>query len=384
MILIKASEIYLKDKILYDSTVAVENGRIVEIGGSFKGECEIIDLGRLKLLPGFLDIHVHGGNGFDTMDATYEALSEISKYKLLEGVTAFCPTTVSDSRENIINAMDCIGIAKERGVPGARIIWPFIEGPFINFARKGAHSGEFVDEKPDEGIVDLLAGYDGGLSVLIAPELDGAMDIIKALKHRGINVRIGHSNADYETAVNAAENGGNIVAHMFNAMAPFSAREPGILAAGLLCDKLYTEIICDMVHSHRASLKLLFRAKGKDKIILITDCMRAGGLGDGNYTLGGRAVKVKGGIARTAEGNLAGSTLRIIDAVKNLYENFDLDLHDIINMATINPAEALGIDNENGSIACSKVADLIAVDDKLNIRFVMVGGMAKINMPSPV
>ena len=378
MVLIKAREIYLEDKILYNSGIVVENGRISAVGIPQDYSGEIIELGDLKLMPGFIDIHVHGGNGYDTMDATYEALNEISKYKLNEGVTAFCPTTVTSDRDSLINALACIKCSKDRTVQGARIIWPFIEGPFINFQRKGAHSSKHIDEKPDDSIYDLVEGYGGKLSILIAPELQGAMDIIEVFAKRNINVRIGHSNADFESAMEAVDSGANVLVHMFNAMEALSARNPGILTAGLLNGKLYVEVICDLVHIHKACLELLFRLKSKDKIILITDCMRAGGIGDGKYNLGSEEITVKGGIARNSDGKLAGSTLKMIDAVKNIYENFDMELRDIIKMATINPAKALGIDYDCGSIDCGKRADIIAVDDNLDIKFVMVDAMVKV------
>ena len=376
---IKASEIYLEDKILYNSGVTVENGRIVAIGKAKEASAEMIDLGDLKLIPGFIDIHVHGGNNYDTMDATYEALNEISKYKLMEGVTAFCPTTVTSDRDSLANALECISKSKDRGVQGARIIGPFIEGPFINSLRKGAHSSAFINEKPDESLYDLVESYGDKVSVLIAPELDGAMDIIKELAHRDINIRLGHSNACYETAQEAVKYGASIAVHMFNAMAPLSAREPGLLGAGLLNDKLYTEVICDLVHSHKASLELLFKVKEKDKIILITDCMRAGGIGDGKFNLGEEEIMVENGIARSSNGSLAGSTLKMIDGIKNLHDNFNMELRDIINMATINPAKALKIDCDCGSIANGKQADIIAVDDNFRVKFVMIDGKIKKN-----
>ena len=380
MVFIKSEEIYLEDKVLHNSGIAVENGRIVAVGEYKDCYGEIIDLGNLKLLPGFIDIHVHGGNGYDTMDATYEAINEISKYKLLEGVSAFCPTTVTGDRESLKNALECIKQSKDRGVHGARIIWPFIEGPFINSRKKGAHSEAYIDEKPDDRIYDLVENYGGKLSILIAPELDGAMEIIKGLADRGINIRAGHSGASYEIAEEAVKNGVNIAVHMFNAMNPFSAREPGMMAATLLNEKIYTEVICDLVHSHKASLELLFRVKDKDKVILITDCMRAGGIGDGKYTLGEEEITVKGGIARSSNGSLAGSTLKMIDAVKNLNDNFNMELFDIVNMASINPAKALGIDSEYGSITCGKKADVIAVDNNLDMKFVMMDGIIKKNV----
>ena len=384
MVLLKAKEIYLEEKVLFNSAIAVENGCITAVDiqqeQSFCGD--IIDLGSLKLLPGFIDIHVHGGNGYDIMDSTYEAVNGISEYKILEGVTAFCPTTVTCDTEGLKNALECIKQSKDRGVNGARIIWPFIEGPFINILRKGAHRAEHVNEKPDGSIYDLIESYGGKLSLLMAPELNGALDIIHGLTGKGMNVRIGHSNADFETAVEAVENGSNIAVHLFNAMEPVSARSPGIISAALLNNGIYAEIICDLVHVHRACLELLLKVKDKDKIILITDCMRAGGMSDGEYSLGEEAVTVKNGVARTLNGNLAGSTLKMIDALKNLNDNFSVEFCDIIKMASLNPARALGIDRECGSIAYSKRADLIAVDDNLNVKFVMVDGIVKksINM----
>lgn len=367
---IKAKEIYLENEILKDSSVVIKDGKIAAIG-----ECrgEEIDLGCTKLMPGFIDIHVHGGNGHDTMDSTPEAVKEISKFKIKEGVTSFCATTVTTSIEKTKEAIKNVDETVKDGVEGAKIIGTFLEGPYINKQYKGAHPENFIREIDTQEIAELV-DYGNVVSFAIAPEKERAMDAVKMLKEKNINVRIGHSAADSKTATEAILNGANIGIHAYNAMSPLSHREIGMVGTLMTNGDIYAEVICDLVHVHPDAIKILVKQKGVDKVILVTDCMMAGGLADGDYNLGELPVRVVDKVARTMDGALAGSTLSVIDAVRNMTHAVGVPLIDTLKMATINPAKALELEDSIGSIAVGKCADLIAVNDKFEVKFVMVDG----------
>lgn len=374
--ILKSNEIYLEKEIV-SGAITVDDGFISEIGNinTDVTNCyNVINLEGLKLLPGFLDIHVHGGNGHDTMDGTYKAIEELSKFKILEGVTSFCPTTVTASdgmtQKAILNVKYCIN----KGVTGAKIIGTFLEGPCINKDFKGAHPLEFIKEVNIEEISKLIDLGEGSIkSFAIAPELPNALDAIKMLSKKGVSTRIGHSGATSEQAIAGINAGANIAIHAFNAMTGFNHRLPGMVGAILSNNDVYSEIICDLVHVDKVAVEVLVKCK-KDKVILITDCMVAGGLCDGNYMLGELDVIVKDSIARIDNGALAGSTLSIIKAVKNMNKIVGIELLEVVKMATINPAKALGVNSTIGSIEVSKHADFVAIDDDFNIKFVMIDG----------
>ncbi|MCL2351348.1 MAG: N-acetylglucosamine-6-phosphate deacetylase [Firmicutes bacterium] len=340
----------------------------------------VIDLSGLTVLPGFIDIHFHGGNGYDVMQGTYEAINGLSLHKLAEGVTSFCPATMTDTPENIRRALSGVRGALERGTDGARIIGAFIEGPYISREFRGAHTERLL--RPDftarevEELIDFGAG--AVASVALAPELPNALETIAALRRRGVNVRLGHTAATFAEAKAGIAAGGNVAIHTYNAMSPLNHREPGMVGAVMTEPGIYAELICDFIHVHPAAAAILLKMKGPDKVILVTDCISAGGLGDGEYNLGGEPVTVAGGVVRNSEGRLAGSTLSVITAVRNVCETLNAPLADAARMASANPAKALGIYDRTGSISEGKTADIIAIDGEYNVRFVMVGGEVKI------
>lgn len=377
--ILKSDEIYLENEVI-SGAVRINNGLISEVGNICDLDSyNIIDLKGLKLLPGFLDIHVHGGNGYDTMDGTYDAIEELSKFKILEGVTSFCPTTVTASDAMTKNAISNVKYCMLKGVPGAKIIGTFLEGPYINKDFKGAHPLQFIKEVNLDEIEKLIHFGEGSIkSFAIAPELPNAIDAIKLLGEKGVCARIGHSAATSDETLAGINAGANIAIHAFNAMTCFNHRSPGMVGAILANDIVYCEIICDLVHVDKVAVEVLVKCK-KNKVILITDCMVAGGLCDGNYMLGELDVVVKDSIARISNGALAGSTLSIINAVKNMNKTVGIDLLEVVKMATINPAKALGINSTIGSIAVSKHADLVAIDHDFNVKFVMVNGKILLN-----
>ena len=347
--------------------------RILEPGDMPPAQAKKIDLRDLTVTPGLIDIHVHGGNNHDTMDGTYEALNAISVHKLKEGVTSFCPTTMTAPEEQTLQAVTNIRQAKEKGVDGARIIGGFLEGPFLNPQYKGAHpENELL--LPSRSYIEkmLEAGRGAISSIAIAPELPGALEIIEWLTDMGIQVRIGHSAATLAETDAGIQKGANTAIHFYNAMSPLHHREPGMVGAVLTNSHIYAELICDFIHAHKRSVEVLVRSK--NEIILITDCIRAGGLSDGDYTLGNESVIVKDGIARNADGALAGSTISMTDAIKNMHHTMGIPLPRIIEMATAAPAKALGIFDHVGQLAPGKLADIIGFDNNLTACFTMIAG----------
>jgi N-acetylglucosamine-6-phosphate deacetylase len=381
----------LSDGLAFDGlALAVSDGRIAAVGEADEvrrayPDAPCTDLRRFTVLPGLIDIHVHGGNGFDTMDGTYEAINGISRYKILEGVTSFMPSTVTAGDALTAQAANGVNEALEKGTDGARVLGIFFEGPYINPANKGAHPQAFIRaiDLPEMQKLTKLAKNESVVSLAVAPEQDGAADAIKALCEAGVNVRLGHSSATLSQAELAMKNGANIAIHTYNAMSALNHREPGMVGAAMTLDGFYAEIICDLVHVHPSAVRVLAKARGAAHTVLVTDCMSAGGLPDGDYRLGELPVYVRGGVCRLsqdpAEGTLAGSTARLIDCVKNMHQTVGIPLAEAVQMATATPAKAIGVYEQIGSLTAGKQADIIAIDEHFTIKFVMAGGAVKLN-----
>jgi len=320
--------------------------------------------------PGFIDIHVHGCSGFDTMDEDPEALHVISENLLKAGVTSFLPTTMTMEFSKIDQAMGRIrqGMIHSRG---AHILGCHMEGPFINTANKGAQDGqyilvpEFSKIKPYLDVIKIIT---------MAPELTEDDGFIKACVQAGIVVSIGHSSATYEQARRAIEAGASHMTHTFNALPPLHHRQPGAIGAALESDAVTCEVIVDNVHVHPAMQRLLLKMKGADKIILMTDGIRACMLCDGLYDLGGQMVTVGRGEARLPDGALAGSVLLMNQAIKNFMENTGLDLLSAVKLVTVNPASELGMLDDKGSLTLGKHADIVIFDDSIEVFDTIVGG----------
>ncbi len=367
----------MKKFVAKNMRVTVDKGIIISLDKDYPcNDC--VDLGDLSIYPGLIDIHVHGGNGFDTMDCKTEAISAISEFKLNEGVTTFFPTTLTVSMERIGQAAESVAKAKAQGVKGAKIGGIFFEGPFISKTFKGAHPEEFILNPTFEefcAYADVLINKSDGLhmSVAIAPEIENSHLIIKYLTKLGINVRIGHSAADFNTATKAIESGASIGIHTFNAMSQMSSgRTPNMVGTIMNNPDIFAEVICDFVHVHPVNVKNLWQCKG-DKTILITDCMCAGGLKDGDYMLGELEVTVSNSIAKLkGTDTLAGSTLNLLQAVKNMSALIPFD--EAIKLATEAPAKAMGIFDKVGSIEVSKCADFCVLDNEHNLKEVYIDG----------
>lgn len=374
--LLKSGEIFLKDRILSNGTILINNGLIEEVNTENKyGNIEAIDLSKYKILPGLIDTHIHGANGFDTMDASYNSLNEVSKYLGAIGVTGFLATTVTAPWEKITATVKNIHETMKSGVEGAELLGAYIEGPFITEKYKGAHPSEYIRRIYLEETKKLIESFPSCIkTVTVAPDKEGAIELIKYLNSQNINSSIGHTNATYEETVAAIEAGANITVHVFNGMRGLHHREPGTVGAVLTDDRIFCELIADMIHVHPAVMKLVVRAKGTDNVSLITDCMMAGGLEDGEYMLGELKVFVEDGIARIENGALAGSTLKLINAIRNMNEHVEVSLIDAVNMASLVPAKIARVDHIQGSIEAGKKANFTIIDNDFNVVMTIVNG----------
>ena len=327
------------------------------------------------VLPGFIDEHIHGAGGADAMDGTQSALETIAATVAKEGTTGFLATTMTQSRESILAAMGAVKAYREGDHGGARLLGIHLEGPFIAAEHKGAQPLEYV-AKPDTAVFDEYneASGDAIKIVTLAPEQEGAEELISHLAKKGIVASIGHTGAKCEDIARAIALGAKNVTHTFNAQSALHHREIGTVGSAMLFDELACELIADTIHVSVPAIKLLAKCKPEGKLVLITDAMRAKGLADGESELGGQKVIVKNGEARLENGTLAGSVLRMNTAIKNMVEKVGLSLESACDLATINPAKALGIEKEAGSIREGKRADFAVLDSEFNVIYTVCGG----------
>lgn len=341
---------------------------------------EWLDYSHAIAIPGFIDMHVHGGNGADVMDATFESLNTVSKYLATKGVTAFLATTVSAPIDVLEHVAENIAMSMTQGLDGAMCLGCYLEGPFLSEIRKGAHASEYLCEPTVEAIKKLIDATHGNLKIVaLAPELKNSMACIEYLKSEGIRVSLGHSDCEAHTADEAFDRGATIAVHLFNGMRPFHHRAGGLASSALYHTEVYTELIADGIHVHESALKVVFMAKGKDKICLISDCMRAGGLGDGKYLLGDLEVQVTDGIARVASGSLAGSTLDLNQALKNIMKMMAMEISEVLPLLSKSPAEAIGVSNNLGTLEIGKLAHITALSDTLDVVGTIVSGRVVFN-----
>lgn len=338
--------------------VGVEDGKIAFIG---KTDEQGLDLSGLTLYPGLIDVHSHGCRGFDVMDKA--PLDVQARYLLENGTTTWYPTTMTMPVEDTVYAA-----AKSTSVGGGANMPGFhLEGPFINVKYKGAQNPDYII-KPT---VSLLDECPSAKMITVAPELEGAEEFIKEAAARGVIVSLGHTDADYDTAVKAFEAGACCLTHTFNAMNGIHHRAPGPILAAAERDGVYAQLITDGLHVHPASVRMLIKLFGDDRIVLISDSMAATGFSDGSYSFGGLDIRVENGVARTEGGNLAGSTTTLFGCVKKLI-SFGIEPERAVKMATENPARMMGI--RKGRIEVGYDADLIAVDKDFNLVRVIARG----------
>lgn len=374
---IRGGTVLTPDHTIENCAILLEDGRItaVEAQNQNAGNPEgvkVIDAHDLFVLPGLIDVHVHGGAGSDAMDATPQALDDMSAFFLAHGVTSYLPTTITNSPEAIRQTVDNV-VHYRASRPGAQVLGVHLEGPYLCQAMRGAQpAGWLRDPDPAE----YRAWFESGVVRLItvAPELPGALELIRQGTQKGISFSAGHTQASYLQVQQAADAGLNHSTHTFNGMTGLHHREPGTAGAALTDDRIYCEVIADGIHLHPAILRLVARVKGVEGTLLVTDAMRAAGLEDGQYNLGGQDITVAGGVARTSSGSLAGSTLTLNRAVKNMEDLAGLSLNQAVAMATSTPAASLGLSGQKGKIIPGADADLILVDGDLNVQMALVGG----------
>lgn len=366
-----AKYIVLEDRILENCYMEVEDGKIKSFSKKEVEEYE--DLGEI-IAPGLVDTHIHGYGGKDIMDCKKGYLDEISKGILECGVTSFLPTTLTDSTEKLNEACKVIG-DEYKSVTGAKVRGIFLEGPFFTEKYKGAQNASYMSD-PDIEKLKKWKELSNGLvnKIAIAPEREGAIDFIKEANAMGVRVALGHSDASFDEAVDAVDAGANIFVHVYNGMSGLHHRNPGMVGAAMSTDS-YGELICDGHHVNPNAANILMNAKGRDRIALITDCMSAGGMPEGDYKLGEFPVVVKDGTARLKDsGNLAGSILRLKEAVKNVVEWEIADVFEAIQMASLIPAKSLGIDNVCGKLHEGYDADFIVLDENLDLKSTFLNG----------
>jgi len=368
---------------LHDAGILIRDGVIEAIGPRNgmslpAGAIEVSATGKIAS-PGFLDVHIHGAGGHDVMEGTELALKAVSKTIAAHGTTSYVATTVTASPEDICKASEgisrYIALQHQSADTRAEILGIHFEGPFISPVRRGVHPVEWLKLPSVELLARFVVAAGGHARILtIAPELLGALLCIDAARKSGMVVGIGHTDATCEQARAAFHHGAHHAIHMYNAMRPFSHRDAGVIGAVLTSPDVTAELIADGVHVDETAMRLLLQAKGAGGVILISDGISATGMPDGNYRLGSFQVTVSGGVCRNAEGKLAGSTLTLDRALRNIV-GLGTSLSDALCMLTLNPATLLGIESKKGSLRAGADADIILLDEALNVTQVWTRGL---------
>ena len=366
--IIKNGAVFQEDGTFKKHDVYIEDHKIVGSAQEVTDKTEI-DATGLLVIPGLVDIHSHGAYGHDFSDGDTEGLKTILKYEKSCGITSYCPTSMTLLFEDLQRIFASLKGAMDTP-DGAVIRGINMEGPFLDPVKKGAHVEEYI-HKPD---VDFLRGLNAASGdmirlVTLAPNMEGAMEFIDAL-HEEVCISLGHTGADYETASEAMGRGAHHVTHLYNAMLPYAHREPGLIGAAADDPECMVELFCDGFHIHPSVIRGTFRLFGKERVILISDSMRATGMENGKYELGGQEVFMKDGKATLKDGTLAGSATNLYDCMRKAV-SFGIPLADAVFAATRNPAKSIGIYKETGSVTVGKEADLLLVTDKLELKRVI-------------
>lgn len=362
------------------SVVISDDGRIAYAGpmeGAPRADGLHLDMRGRILVPGFIDVHVHGGKGIDfgTPGQIAENLSTYSEWVASTGIAGFLCSIAAPDAEALVQMVRAYADVLDRGVPGAEALGLHLEGPFISKEKKGAFNPSWI-RQPDMGEAEVIlqAGRGWIRQMTLAPELPGAQDVAARFRAAGVVVSMGHTNADYELASAALRGNFTHVTHTFNAQRGFQHREPGVFGAILTSDEVTAELIADTIHVHPGAMKMLIRCLGTDRVVLITDAMAGAGLPDGTYELVGHTVTVKEGRAMLADGTLAGSTVTLNQCVRNVHQQVGVPLLEAVKMASLNPARAIGFVDRLGSIAVGKDASLAVIDEQVNVYMTLVKG----------
>ena len=325
------------------------------------------------VIPGLTDVHFHGCRGEDFSDGSPEGLEVMARYELSRGVTQICPAGMTLLEDQLVRICQVAAAHRAADKPGAMLCGVNLEGPFLSHAKKGAQNGAWL-QAPSTQLLQRLLKESKGLVKLVsvAPELPGAMEFIEAAEE-SVTVSLAHTTADYDTAMEAFRLGARQVTHLYNAMPPFSHRAPGVIGAALDTPGCNVELICDGIHIHPAVVRATFKMFGAKRVILVSDTMRAAGMPDGQYTLGGQDVVVKGKLATLTDGTIAGSVTDLMGCMKTAV-SFGIPLEDAVRAAAVNPAKAIGIYSRCGSLEPGKRANLVILDQNLEIKDVFFRG----------
>ena len=366
-----------------DAGILIRDG-VIEVIGPRPGMTlpagarEIAAAGQTAV-PGFVDVHIHGAGGHDVMEGSEQAMAVVARTVARHGTTSFVATTVTASLEDTCRSVEGMArfICAQRETDEARaeVLGIHYEGPFISPARRGVHPAEWIQLPSTELLEQLIHAASGNARILtIAPELLGAPPCIEAARKAGMVVAMGHTDATYEQARAGIARGAHHAVHVYNAMRPFSHRDSGVIGAVLTSPEVTAELIADGVHVEEAAMRLLLQAKGAGCVILVSDGISATGMPDGKYKLGNFEVTVSGGVCRNAEGKLAGSTLTLDRALRNMVA-LGVPLVDAVRMLTVNPAALLGIEFKKGALRIGADADIVLLDEGLQVTSVWARGV---------
>ncbi|WP_425272511.1 N-acetylglucosamine-6-phosphate deacetylase [Photobacterium leiognathi] len=367
--------IFTPTGIAYNQYIIVNDGKIEAITETKPLDCDVTELEGQTLVPGFIDIHIHGRAGADVMDATPQALQTIADALPKTGVVAWVGTTVTAPWQDIINALQQVReFCQQPKQVGAKLLGSFLEGPYFTEAYRGSHPTQYLQAPSIAALTELkeVAG-DSLIRVALAPEYQGSDEAIQWLTAEGIKTSIAHTSANFEQVTTAHQHGADCGVHLFNGMSGLHHREPGCAGAVLFHDML-AELIADGIHVHLVMMQLAYRMKGYQKLALITDCMRAGGLSDGKYQLGAQMITVTNGEARTDDGSLAGSTCSLDQALRNMIMLAGVPEWEAVQMATSVPAKYVGIDDKLGFIKPGYNASFALLDPQFQIQATLIDG----------
>jgi N-acetylglucosamine-6-phosphate deacetylase len=376
--LLQNARIVLPDRLAQQASLLIHNQRIARFFDSttetLPNSDSIIDLSGLTLFPGFIDVHIHGAMGVDTMEASAADLNRVSQFLASQGVTAWLPTLVPAPTADYERSLKAIEEAMKLN-SGARVLGVHYEGPFVNSAQCGALQAQHFrafSGAGDTADIPTLKQSDAVHMMTLAPEIEGGIDLVRELNRCGWVVSIGHTRAGFELLDKALAAGAHHMTHFMNAMPPLHHRSPGPVGWGIACDGVTCDIIADGIHLDRQMLQILLKLKGADRLLLISDAISAAGMGDGDYTMWGETITVKEGRTSNAAGSIAGSVISMLDAFI-LMQSLGVSEVDLARMSAANPARLLGLNNL-GSIEAGKRADLVALDAQGKIVLTMVGG----------
>lgn len=378
LIAIEAGTVFTPVQSFSPARIIIEGAAIAEVGNAdsvhVPSEARRIDASQLIATPGFIDPHIHGCGGVDVMNGSYESLNAISHIVARHGTTSFLPTTMSSPPDILTTAIEKLGSIITKPYDGARPLGIHLEGPFISVAKRGTHKAPNI-RRPDVDLFEkwVRASKNTVRLLTLAPEVDGVEPLVGFAKDSGVTVAMGHSNATLEQTSAAASRGVCYAVHTFNAMREFTHREPGIVGAVLSDDRIFAEIIADGIHVNPAVIRFFGRAKGKDRVLLVTDAISATDMPDGQYILGTDIVNVVNGVCRDVEGRLAGSTLSQEIALKNFVSWTGFALQDALFGLTLNPARALSLEKK-GVLEPGADADIAILDPQFRVMKTLVGG----------